>query len=147
MVCTVLTDDQCFILLAGEVGPDIDVLESGRRLALWCHHAFVTLFARHEFRYHGTVLLVDRRLVVVDTSSLHAVLIGLRASLDGLDIGQLDWLYASCSALLIVWADDPLHSMRRQHRVVQVYSALRRLTLPFVFVIVDAVNIDNPFVC
>ena len=59
----------------------------------------------------------------------------------GRNVGELE-IVAAQTPLLFVRADDA----RRQHGVVQVNTVLRSVTLSFVFVVVHAVNIDDPFI-
>ena len=117
------------------------------RLTISSHHTFVTLFSRHKFRNHCTILLVDSRFVVVYTRPLDAVFVRLRdAALYWLDIRKLDWLNAACSSLLVIRSNHSLNAMRWEHRMVQMDPALRSLTLSFVFVVIDAIDIHDSFV-
>ena len=75
------------------------------------HHAFITLFARHQFGNHRAVLLVDGGLVVV----LPTGVIGLATMLTGLNFWQLNRIDASNSPLLIIGADIALNTVCGKH--------------------------------
>jgi hypothetical protein len=59
------------------------------------------------------------------------------------DLGQLDF---SAVSPVVIGANFALDIMVGQHGVVQGDSALGRVALSLVLVIIDAVNIDNSFV-
>lgn len=125
-----------------------NILQSALLSFISYHHSFIALLARHEFRDHSTVLLINSGLVVVNSAAiLHTVVIRHAASmLARLNLWQLNCIDTSDTSLLFIRTDCALDTMRRKHGMVQMESALRCLTLSFVLIIVHAINIDNALI-
>jgi len=82
------------------------------------HNAFVALLTGHQFRDHGTILLVNCGFVIVNSSTLIDAVVRLASVLARANFRQLDVVDASDTTLLIIGADLSLDAMAGEHRVV-----------------------------
>ena len=144
-ICSILREQNFLAFLRAKVWSDI--LQSIWLCFVSYHHTFVTFLTWHQFGDHCTVLLVNRGLIVVNsTTTISRIFIRLVSIFTWLNFWQLNCINTSDTSLLFIRAYYALNSMWGKHWMVQMEPALWCLTLPFVLVIVHAINIDNSFV-
>jgi len=105
------------------------------------HDSFVALLAGHQLGNHGTVLLVNGGLVGVWPANRTALVVAVVLVL-ALNLGQLKVMVPP----ILIGPNLPLHVVVGKHRVVQSNTTLGCMALPLVFVIVYAIDVDDPFV-
>lgn len=110
------------------------------------HHALVALLARHELGDHGTVLLIDCRLVSVWASNRVGALVAMVTLRRSCDLGQLDFTTMMAMTAIIVGSHLTLHVVVGQHGMVEGDATLRCVALSFLFVIIYAVDVHDPLV-
>ena len=80
LICSILREQYFLAFLGAKVWSNI--LQSTSWLPIVPdHHAFVTLLARHQFRDHCTVLLVNGGLIVVNSTTTITYVVIIRLCL------------------------------------------------------------------
>ena len=101
------------------------------------HHPFIALLSWHEFWNHCIVLLINSRLVAITSATI--VYIGLATSSD---LWQLDSsISVTLSPHIIIRTYFALYTWIRQHGVVHVDPCLWCMTLSFILVVIDTVDV------
>ncbi len=108
------------------------------------HDSLVALLARHQLGDHGAILLVNSRLVCVGSANGVSFVVTVML-LFALSRNFRQLKVVSMSAIF-VWSHLALHVVVGQHRVVKGYATLRCMALSLVFVVIDAIYVDNSLV-
>ena len=109
------------------------------------HHALVALLAGHELGNHGTVLLVDCRLVSVRAPNRARPVIPVVTLGRARNLWQLNFTVVPMSTI-VVGTNLALDVVVGQHGVVEGDATLRCVALSFLFVIIYAVDVHDPLV-
>ena len=107
------------------------------------HHPLVTLLPGHQLRDHCIILLIDTRFVMVAIVALSIATIVNTSLTSRPNLWQLDTsIIISLSSHIIIGTNLGLCSSVWEHGVVHVNSGLWCMTLPFVFVVIHAIDVD-----
>ena len=107
------------------------------------HHPLVTLLPGHQLRDHCIILLIDTRFVMVAIAASSVTTIVNAGLTSRPNLWQLDTsITISMSPNIIIGSNLGLSSSVREHGVVHMDSGLWCMTLPFVLVIIDAIDVD-----
>jgi len=117
----------------------VHLLLASLRPVFESHDPIITLLARHQLGDHGTILLVDRAFVDIGTADRAAFVADMVFGVG--DLGELKFVSA-----IVIRTHFARDVVAGEHRVVESDTTLRRVTLALVFVVVDAVDVDNALV-
>lgn len=108
------------------------------------HDSFVALLTRHQLGNHGAILLVNSGLVCIGPANRASFVVTVMLLLAlSRDFRQLEVVLMSA---ILVGSHLALHIVVGQHRVVEGYATLRGVALSLVFVVIDAIYVDNSLV-
>ena len=108
------------------------------------HDSFVALLTRHQLGDHGAILLVNSGLVCIGSANGASFVVTVKLLLAlSRNFRQLKVVVMSA---ILIRSHLALYVVIGQHRVVEGYTALRGVALSLVFVVIDAVYVDDSLV-